>query len=365
MARRQETTEEQDSFSWYNQPLYNADDEEADLFRDVDDEPASSKDSPRPRAKRKGKTTFSGGCFNVLTIAVFSILVFAALGIGIAFGGRAAGIFPLSAASASTEGEPTPVAQAMPDDQTAPTEAVVGCDVQTWWNAQQGHVDFLVTIYDRVTAASPADSLEAVVAQIQAERDAVLLVPSGDCVSAPLDILTQAVNGTLNAVQSLVSNDRTGAAISATNATTAFSNTLVTLWDAGIATDPNTPPNLGIGRNACDMAELDAWYAPFRQQWERANPLIAQADIPNATPETVQTLVATLEDVRANLLNTSAPVCADRARQLSVIALNSYINAANATQQGNADAARESASTYARSRVALNAWLLWLGVGTV
>ena len=95
------------------------------------------------------------------------------------------------------------------------------------------------------------------------------------------------------------------------------------------------------------------------------SPLIAQTDAINSPPEVIQTAIASLETLRGNLTAIPAPDCASRIGQLTIITLNSYINAVNATVQGNFDAARESASTYARSRAALNAWLAWLGVEMV
>jgi hypothetical protein len=354
MVRRREE-EESNSLSWYDRPLYDTDDEESDLFRDVEADMEAAQERHKPRRSRE--TGLIGGCFSVLLTAITSIIVFAVLGVGIVLGGRALGFLPGSDGSAVT----------MPASGQSENVALEGanrCDPQVWWSAQQANFDAFTTLYDRVSLAPSSEPLDTLVTQMQAQRDMTLTEPDEPCLPSVREPFTQGMDSAITAVQALIASDRTGAALLARTASTALSNTLTALWELGVATDPNTPPNLNVARNACDPAQLEVWYTPFRQQWEQANPLIAQMDV-TASPESVQGTLAALDAIRGALIETPAPECADRARQLTIIALNSYINAVNATLQGNLDAARESASTYARSRVALNAWLLWLGVETV
>ena len=354
MARRREE-EESNSLSWYDRPLYETDDEEADLFRDVEADMEALRERRKPRRSRE--VGLISGCFNVLVIALVSIMIFAVLGVGIVLGGRALGLLPGAGGPANSTSANT-VAETVVTEQ-----AVDPCDPQVWWSAQQANFDTFATLYDRVTLA-PSDEIDAVVSDLQARRDAILAETDESCLASVRQPFTLGMNNTITAVQAFAAGDHTGAALLANNAATALSNTLVALWDFGIATDPNTPPNLSITRDACEAAQLQTWYAPFRQQWEQANQLIAQMDV-TAPADTVQATLTSLDTIRGSLIEIAPPQCADRARQLTIIALNSTINAVNATLQGSPDAARESASTYARSRVALNAWLLWLGVEMV
>lgn len=363
MARRREEEEQDSGFSWYDQPLYDTD-EEADPFEDDEREAPpkgrdKDKDTP-PRRTGPREVGLIGGCFNVLLIAIVSIIIFLALGVGVVLGGRALGVFS-NTASLSAEPAVVQLATATP---IPPTE--VACEPQRWWDEQQAAFDYFTTLYDRVTIAAPSDTLDAIRAEMTSQRDTAAAVQTSSCLADATDAFTQAVNNAIEAVETFAASGRPSAASQAESASAGLSAALVALWDQGIATDPNTPPNLDISRGGgCDATQLNGWAEPFRQQWQQVDAILSQTDVAAANPTVVQQAVTGLEAVRSNLSAIPAPQCVSRINQLSVIALNSYINGTNATLQGNPEAARESASTYARSRVALNAWLAWLGVEMV
>lgn len=359
MAKRRQEEEQESLLSWYDKPLYDTGDD-SDPFADTDDVLPAKERRAAPTVKLPREVGFIGGCFNVFLIAILSILIFVALGIGIVLGGRALGVLPKTA---SADTEPPAVVQIATSTAINPTEE--SCDPQTWWNTQQGAFDYFTTLYDRVTIAPSNEAPDALRAQMAAQRDAAAAV-SSSCLAEAHETFMQAVADAMGAVETLTTSGRPRAAEQAERASAALSTTLVTLWDLGIATDQNSPPSLNIPRGGrCDATQLTAWADRFRREWQQVDAILSQTDVAAANPEVVGQAVAGLEAVRSNLSAIPAPQCVSRVNQLSVIGLNSSTNGANATLQGNFEAARESASTYARSRVALNAWLAWLGVEMV
>jgi hypothetical protein len=357
MAKRRQEEEQESILSWYDKPLYDTGDD-SDPFADADDVLPAKERRGAPAVKLPREVGFVGGCFNVFLIAILSILIFVALGIGIVLGGRALGILP-NVASADTE--PAAVVQIATPAAIATEES---CEPQSWWEAQRGAFDYFTTLYDRVTIAPPNETPDEIDAQMSTQREAAAAQSS--CLAAAQEPFTQGMNDAIGAVETYAASGKRRASEQAESASAALSATLVALWDLGIATDPNTPPILDIPRGGgCDATQLTAWSDRFRQQWQQVDVILSQTDVAAANADVVQQAVTGLEAVRSNLSAIPAPQCVSRVNQLSVIGLNSYINGANATLQGNPDAARESASTYARSRVALNAWLSWLGVEMV
>lgn len=361
MAKRRQ--EEEQELSWYDEPLYDTDDA-ADPFADDDDD--------LPVKERRGPDTSNlprevgliGGCFNVFLIAVVSILIFTLLGIGIVLGGRAAGLIPRIA---SAESEPTPqIVPIATSASVALVPVVESCEPQAWWNAQSGAFDYFVTLYDRATIAPLAGTLDELRAEMTARRDTAAAVPSAACLATARDALAQGMDDAIGAVESFAASGRRSAASQAESASASLANVLVALWDLGISTDLNTPPSLDIPRGGnCDAAQLAAWADRFLPLWQQVDALLSQTDLAAGNPADAQQVVTGLEAIRGNLTAIPSPQCVSRANELSLIGLNSTINGANLMQQGIPDAARESASLYARSRVTLNAWLAWLGVEIV
>lgn len=362
MAKRRDE-EESSSFAWYDQPLYDTDDEPDDRFKDDDKKPAVGGDR-KPQSTGGKHVGLVGGCFIIILNAVLSIIIFLALGVGLVLAGRATGILSESspAAPASSEAAPQENGQA---EVVAVEPTEVACDPSGWWSAQQGNFDYFVTIYDRVTLATPAEPLDTLVAQMQARRDEALAVPPDPCMAAVQDVFAQGMNEMINAVQAVTTGDRSGSVGPSDSADDALSNTLIALWDMGVATDPNTPPALGTPRGGnCDATPLAGWFEPFRQQWGQIYTLLVQTDVITA-PGVARATLDSVAGFQRNIEAMTPPQCATRPQELAVIALNSYTSAANTTLQGSGDAAREIASAFSRAYVTMNAWLEWIGAGMV
>lgn len=363
MAKRRQ--EEEQELSWYDEPLYDTDDA-ADPFADDDDDlPVKERRGP-DTSNLPREVSLIGGCFNVLLIAIVSILIFSLLGVGIVLGGRAVGIFPKTASADSAPPQLVPIATPVSAALAPAAPDAESCEPQAWWNAQSGAFDYFAVLYDRATIAPLAGTLDELRAEMTARRDTAAAVPSAACLAAARDALAQGMDDAIGAVESVAASGRRSAASQAESASASLANVLVALWDLRISNDLNTPPSLDIPRGGnCDAAQLAAWADRFLPLWQQVDAILSQTDVAAGNPADAQQVVTGLEAIRGNLTAIPSPQCVSRANELSLIGLNSYINGANLMQQGIPDAARESASIYARSRVTLNAWLAWLGVEMV
>ena len=367
MAKRREE-EESSSFAWYDQPLYDTDDDEAKGDpRFPDDDKKSSGDRERKPQSTGGKHVgLVGGCFIIILNAILSLIIFLALGVGLVVAGRATGILSETAPSAPAASvEQTSQESGQPETvvEVQPTEVI--CDPAGWWSAQQGNFDYFVTTYDRVTLATPAEPMETLVQQMQARRNDALALPLDTCMTEVQGIFTQGMDQMISAAQALAAGDRNGSVGPSDSADDALSNTLIALWDMGVSTAPDSPPALNLPRGGnCEATPLGVWANPFRQQWAQIFTLLVQIDVIGA-PGVARATLDSASGLQRNVEAMTPPECATRPQQLAVVALNSYISAANTTLQGSSDAAREIASGFARAYVTMNAWLEWIGAGMV
>ena len=371
MAKRREEEEEVSSFSWYDQPLYDTDDDDDKFDSPFQDDDKKSSGGDRKLPNTGGKHVgVVGGCFIVILNAILSLIIFLALGVGLVLAGRATGILSETSSSPSAA-PPVAVSEELPQEsgqtdtvvEVQPTEVV--CDPAGWWSAQQGNFDYFVTTYDRATLATLAEPIETLVQEMEARRNDALALPVDPCMSDVQNIFTQGMDQMISAVQTLAAGDRNGSVGPADSADHALSNTLIALWDLGVATAPDTPPALGVPRGGnCEATPLGTWMNPFRQQWGQIYTLLVQIDAV-ANPSVARVTLDSAAGLQRNINAMMPPDCATRPQELAEIALTSYINAANMTMQGNGDVAREIASAYARAYVSLNAWLEWIGAGMV
>lgn len=122
---------------------------------------------------------------------------------------------------------------------------------------------------------------------------------------------------------------------------------------------------MGLPRGGGADCDAAAWFAVFQPMFTGFSGRAAALDLNAEPPEAVQRAAADFRGLRDSIAALETPGCARYAREAALAAVGRHADALEAAANGDLEAAGASAREAYRARVALNTWLIWLGVGSV
>jgi len=296
-----------------------------------------------------------GGCLSTLVIGAAAVVVFAALGFAIVIGGRAAGL--LGGGSAAAE-RPAPALEGSP----AAASSLTCPEAIGWWMAIMPRYDSAggaIGVIDLL----PVDA--GLIEGLRADRGAAEREPAADCLASARASLLRAFDEAIGAAEARLNGDPATAAARAQTARFTLSSLKVTLWDLGVATEPTSPPLMGLPRGGGADCDTAPWFAAFQPIFTGFTARAAALDLNVEPPEAVQRAAADFRGLRDSIAGLVLPGCARYARDAALAVVDRYVDALTAAANGDLQAAAAAARDAHRARVALNTWLIWLGAGSV
>lgn len=295
------------------------------------------------------------GCLSTLVIGAAAAVVFAALGFAVVIGGRAAGLLAGSGVSA---GRPAPTLEGSP----VVAGAVACPEAIGWWMAVMPRYDSAggaIGVIDLL----PIDA--SLIEGLRADRGAAERAPAADCLASARASLLRAFDEAIGAAEARFSGDLATAAARAQTARFTLSSLKVTLWDLGVATEPASPPLMGLPRGGGEDCDTAPWFAAFQPIFTGFATRAASLDLNVEPPEAVQRAAADFRSLRDSITALEMPGCARYARDAALTVVDRYADALAAAANGDLGTAAAAASDAHRARVVLNTWLIWLGAGSV
>lgn len=359
-------------------PLYDDDDDEPSPPPKASDRKGRDKKAKQPRSKRtsspaSGAVGVLGGCLQVITTVIIAVPVFAALGVALTIGGRAAGVLPAPEAptlASRIEIATLPTAtpdSAAPADPSAETPAPTvdtGCaQAQSWWDSQRENYQYFVERFGSRYTLVPVDALDPVLDEMTRRRAATTASTTAPCLESPRDGLVDGMGLIIAAYTLLKTGDSSSLQVYRDNAETAFTTALTGLWEEwDVATDPGAPSALNIPRLGGEGCPAVAWYdSSIREQVNGFNAILEAVDPRTVSGGRLRQDLDNLIALRASVDAVETPPCAVPARDAILAMMDSYIEAYQAI--GNADTAA-TATAFARASAQsynVHAWLTWLG----
>jgi hypothetical protein len=311
-------------------------------------------------------------------VALLAAAVFFALGVGVNFGLRAAGLdlgvllrdnlgvtFPPPAAVVSAD---APAGEQSASPTAEPAVASLCPEAEAWWAVNAQTFAAFTSIYYRIEFfALPEDApraLESARARIEAASAEPEPAP---CLIAPRAQMRGGMEGMARALETLVSGgDRAAARAQADSAFETLTATLPLLWDLGVSTSPDSPVAAGIVRGGtleCSaIAAAGPWWAGASERAAAFETSARALDFGTMPNTRIAQALAVLQAERSNTAALAPEGCAAGLAVLLTTAQDGYIAAVGSALAGEIEPARASLSTYWSNTAVLRAWLGWLGI---
>lgn len=358
--------------------LYLGDDAGSDPFLDLDggadtfDDVADDVTAP----VRGGSPV--GAIIQVIGVALIGTLVFLAIGAGIVFAGRAAGVLDapagtgsvavLSAPATSAPAQPT----APPDDGASvaqnptpvpptaiPTEAPCTAPGEWWTNQQNNYAYF---IDQAIPEAQAENNIPALLVRWDARRGQVANFAGEPCVEPARAALLRLIDSTSEAARAIQASNTEQLAQQQANIAQANADLTVALWELNIDAGESSPISAGVARDSGASCGAADWYAQIKPQRDAFFNTASTIDIINNPPSAVRSSLDTLDVVISNISRITAPECAAVPLQLLNQSLTSYVTYLNELGAGNTTAADSAYAAYQTADALFMAWLNWLGI---
>ncbi|MFQ3566210.1 MAG: hypothetical protein SNJ59_04365 [Aggregatilineales bacterium] len=296
-----------------------------------------------------------GGCLSTILIGAAAAVVFATLGFAVVIGGRAAGL--LGGGGASTE-RPA----AAPEVSPAAASSLTCPEAIGWWMAVMPRYDSAGGAVG-VIELLPVDA--SLLEGLRADRGAAERVPAADCLASARASLLRAFDEVIGVAEARLAGDLATAAARAQTARFTLSSLKVTLWDLGVATEPASPPLMGLPRGGGADCDVAPWFAAFQPIFTGFTARAAALDLNVELPEAVRRAADDFRGLRDSITALEVPGCARYARAAALTVVDRHADALVAAANGDLEAAAAAARDAHKARVALNTWLIWLGAGSV
>lgn len=288
----------------------------------------------------------------VVVIGIAAAAIFAALGLGLVYGARAAGITLPGMPQPPT---PTPTPFLTPTPLPERT-AVPGCpDAAAWWEAQRENFDYFLILSDQ----PPADQTASLLQVMRIKRDFSANVTASACLDSARTALLTAFDARIGAYDAIASG---GAVPPLGFDDRPFVDVTRALWAHDVATYPNAAPALTIPEFGGAGCEVGAWYAAVGPHWDAFQSTLAQVDLNTQPPNRITQLISEMQATRGNLAQITPPSCAEPAQTLMLTLIDLHANLFTQALQGGIEPTNIAFAQIRRDRVRLDAWLEWLGV---
>ncbi len=385
-----------------------ADDDVAQMNLDDDDMFALDEDDDRPRGRRTARRDddseldddSSGGggiavgsairtALIVVFTGILATVIFLAVGGGLVFGARQVRILeggpvnlnlgvlsdiiptqpsiPTMIAQVATDipASAAPTTEALPAGTQAPTAtATPVCDpeaAQDWWGLQQAS-------YAQFTSITPSSVSEernpaAYLERLRITREFAANIPSDDCTAlarTALLALYDAARARATALINFPGTPETALADAELAYNAANAELTSALWRAQIVSDENSPVALNIEQGSGSLCGASAWLRQVEPIYAEFLDNADQVDVVAQPPNTIRTLITTMEALRGNAEIITTTPCAQVPAQILLDAMNARLTTVSSQLQGDAAAMLAAQADYTRLDGLYRAWVLWL-----